>query len=279
MLIAHQQFDLFGCKIFEKMQVKSPFRMPGHMKDKACYMYLIEGDYRQFSSTQEYRLTNHESLLMKCGNYMLNLPGPPANCNAFSVHFYPEVLKKIYENDLPSFLIDPAAMTTNNTAVKLGSSVSLKSYVDSMLFYFENPELVNDDLIILKLKEIILLLSRTESAPQVYEILSNLFTPQTIQFKEVVESHVYSSISLEELAELTNCSLSSFKREFKRLYNESPATYLRNKKLEKACELLRVSEESISHIAYDCGFYDVAHFSKTFKLKYNVSPSSYRLDA
>jgi AraC-like DNA-binding protein len=77
---------------------------------------------------------------------------------------------------------------------------------------------------------------------------------------------------------MTNLSLSSFKREFKKNYGDSPASYIRNKRLEKSAELLRISEERITDIAFDCGFNDLATFSKLFHDKYNTSPSNYRLD-
>ena len=77
---------------------------------------------------------------------------------------------------------------------------------------------------------------------------------------------------------MTHLSLSSFKREFKKNYNDTPARYIRTKRLEKAAELLRISEERITDIAFDCGFTDLANFSKLFHKKFSNSPSNYRLD-
>ncbi|MDF1518813.1 MAG: helix-turn-helix transcriptional regulator [Lutibacter sp.] len=68
-----------------------------------------------------------------------------------------------------------------------------------------------------------------------------------------------------------------FKREFKKNYNDSPANYLRNKKLDKAAELLLVSEERITDIAFDCGFNGLANFSTLFHDKFGCAPSSFRL--
>jgi len=105
-----------------------------------------------------------------------------------------------------------------------------------------------------------------------------LFSPTTYSFTQIIDAHIFSDLSTEDLAQLTNLSLSSFKREFKRVYNDSPANYIRNKKLEKAAELLVISPERITDIAYDTGFNDLAHFSKCFQEKFGTSPSGYRLD-
>ncbi|WP_250347248.1 helix-turn-helix domain-containing protein [Flavobacterium anhuiense] len=71
-------------------------------------------------------------------------------------------------------------------------------------------------------------------------------------------------------------SVSSFKREFAKIYHDTPANYIKMKKLEKAAELLQVSDQRITEIAFDCGFNDLANFTKSFTSKYHVSPTNYR---
>jgi AraC-like DNA-binding protein len=146
------------------------------------------------------------------------------------------------------------------------------------MFYFENPTLVNEDILVLKFKEIILLLCQTKNASTIQQILSQLFSPTSFTFKEIIVSNLYSNFSLVEFSNLTKLSLSSFKREFKKNYSDTPANYIRNKKLEKSTEFLGLSEERITDIAYDCGFKNLANFSHLFNIKYNCSPSSYRLN-
>ncbi len=79
-----------------------------------------------------------------------------------------------------------------------------------------------------------MLLLRSEQYQSVQQFLSELFSPGALSFQSVIENNLYNSLSLEELALVCNKSLSSFKREFKRVYNESPAKYIKNRKLEEA---------------------------------------------
>jgi len=60
------------------------------------------------------------------------------------------------------------------------------------------------------------------------------------------------------------------------LFNDTPANYIKNKKLEKAAELLLISDERITDIAFQCGFNELATFTKSFSDKYNMTPSHYR---
>ena len=89
---------------------------------------------------------------------------------------------------------------------------------------------------------------------------------------------MFSQLTIEELAQQTNLSVSSFKREFTKLYNDTPANYIKTKRLEKAAELLIFSNELISDIAFSCGFNNVPNFTRSFNEKYKVSPTKYRLN-
>ena len=150
----------------------------------------------------------------------------------------------------------------------------------SSLYKMSGGLLVNfssDFRMILKLKEIIILLDQTKNNPVIRNILSNLFNRSNHSFREVIEAQYYTNVTLEELAFLTNKSLSAFKREFVKTYKEAPATYLRSKKLDRSLELLNLTNLKAKEIAEQCGFADVSHFSKTFKNQYGISPMKYKV--
>ena len=277
MIQDYKTIDLFGKLLFETIILKPPYKKPTLMPNEACFLYILQGEYNSISETQRVTIEAEESLLMKCGNYTCNMlpSGESDTYQALAVHFYPEILLKIYENKLPEFLTKKMHLDTGMS--KLKSDILIRKYIEGILFYFENPTLVNEEILILKLKEIVLLLNQTQNAPDIQSILSNLFEPNTYSFREIIQAHHYSNITLEELAILNNQSLSTFKREFKRIYNTSPATYLRDKKLEKSKELLISTDLRTTDIAYECGFTSISHFSKTFKLRYGTSPTTYKL--
>ena len=122
------------------------------------------------------------------------------------------------------------------------------------------------------------MLSQTQDAEIIQVILSQLFSPTTYTFKQIIEANLFLQVSVEDLAQKNNLSVSSFKREFKKLYNDSPASYIKNKRLERAAELLGISDDRITDIAFDCGFNDLANFTKSFHDRYNTTPSNYRLE-
>lgn len=278
MILSHRKYELFGKMIFEKLVIQPPFQKINIMPNEACFFYVIDGVGETISEVDKLRIPTKGSVLLKCGNYITKILSSPTSptFQTITVHFHPEILKKIYANDLPLFLRKPKAQR-NLTMSSIKGTILIGKYIESLLFYFENPELVNDDLLILKLKEIILLLTQTDDNKNINQILSGLFSPSSYSFQEVIDAHLYSDLSIENLAQLTSLSLSSFKREFRRIYNDSPANYLRNKKLEKAADLLSLSDQRITDVAYNSGFNGLPHFSKCFKEKFVISPSAFRL--
>ncbi|SHG31549.1 transcriptional regulator, AraC family [Flavobacterium micromati] len=280
MIVERKRYELFGKKIFEKLIIQSPFKIPNPMPDEACFLYILEGQINYNTPNQNVVIPQNDAVLLKCGNYFSQIRSTATSQKheIVIIHFHPEILKKIYKTDLPKVFQKPDFVDLNIDLSTINNDFLIEKYIESLLFYFDNPTLISEDLLVIKLKEIILLLCQTKNAPIIQQILSQLFSPTSYNFKQIIESNLFYHFSTEELAVMTNLSLSSFKREFKKNYDDSPASYIRNKRLEKSAELLRISEERITDIAFDCGFNDLATFSKLFHDKYNVSPSNYRLD-
>ncbi len=224
------------------------------------------------------RVEEGDGVLMKCGNYFYDLKKSEETglSGVISVHFYPEVLKRIYKDNIPSFLKNDAGMLTHKNMTLVKSDILIKRFMEDMRFYFANPELMTEDLLVIRLKEIILLLLQSKDADMIHKIMHNLFSTREVSFRSTIEAHIFSLLSITELAQLTNHSLASFKREFKRIFNDSPANYIKNKRLEKAADLLRLSDLSVSDIAFECLFNDLAHFSASFKVKYGMSPKNFK---
>ena len=279
MINQHQQFNLFDKRIFERAVITPPMRLPAHMPNEACFYYVTSGKADVIAATETLRLKAEEAVVLKCGNYLSEWFADKElnTCEIFAVHFYPEVLKKIYDKELPDFLnevnqIKPVILQ------KTQVDELLKTYISSLMFYFDNTSLASDELIKLKLKELILLLAKTDNAATIKQLISGLFTSTEYSLKEIVEANIYSRLTIEEFAKLTNLSLSTFKREFDKVYGKSPAKYIKERKLERSAELLLKTSQRISEIAFNCGFSEVAHFSNSFQKQYGLSPSVYRLN-
>lgn len=277
MILKHQTFDLMQKIILERVVFNPPFRAPGTMHNEACFLYVKKGQAKLYGEDQTVKFGTREGVVMKCGNYLNNWYNQPSEepNEAIGIHFYPEVLKYVFDDTLPDFLIpDSKPKGINIQKVKVDEMID--KYIESLIFYFDNPSLVNDELVKLKVKELILLLVNTDESNRITDILKDLFNPEVRSFKDVIQNNLYEDLSVDDLAILTNMSVSSFKRKFKEVFNESPAKYIKTQRLEKAAKLLLLSDQRITDICYECGFSDIGHFSKSFTAHFGDSPSQYR---
>lgn len=275
MIIDRKQFDLKNRCVIEKLHIKTPFRYGAIFQNEACFLFIKDGKSILNSSTEKLNLYVSESVLLKCGNYFadLNQKSEHKNCEIIAVHLHKDNLKELYKDEVPNFI---KSKENRPFAQKIEKQDIIIHFIDSLEFYFQNPTLVSDELLKLKIKELILLLLQTKNADNIISLFSHLFTPRQANFKEIIQAHLFSNITIPELAVLAGRSVSTFKRDFESYFNDTPANYLKEQKLLKANELLVSTDYSVSEICYEVGFSDTSHFTKLFKLKYNTTPSEFR---
>lgn len=91
-----------------------------------------------------------------------------------------------------------------------------------------------------------------------------------------MSSNYFSQISNQELADLTNLSLSHFLKLFKQSNGTTPQNYLTLCRVENAKKLLAETDYTIRHVAESVGFTDSLYFSKVFKKIVGLTPSEYK---
>ena len=127
----------------------------------------------------------------------------------------------------------------------------------------------------IKLNELIYLILTGEDNCTKRKLLRAVDTSSG-QFVNIIYENIFNDISVEKLAELTNRSLTSFKKEFKRIFNSSPHHWIIEERLDRAKVLLSVTNHTVSEIGAECGFSNISHFIKLFKQRYQHTPVAYR---
>ncbi|TJZ52528.1 helix-turn-helix transcriptional regulator [Sphingobacterium olei] len=275
MIIDRKYFVLNKQCVIEKLLIKTPFKYGAIFQNEACFLYVKNGESTLKSPTENLNIRISESVLLKCGNYFADLiqNSKQQQCEIYAIHLHSEILKEVYKNEIPSF-IKPEGK--KSFATKIERQDVIVHFIESLDFYFQNPTLVNDELIKLKIKELVLLLLQTKNAENLFSLFAHLFTPRQASLKEIIRAHLFSNLTVGELATLSDRSLSAFKRDFESYFNDTPANYIKKQKLLKAIDLLIATDFSIAEICYKVGFSDTSHFTKLFKRKYNSSPAEYR---
>lgn len=101
----------------------------------------------------------------------------------------------------------------------------------------------------------------------------------SVHIKKIISyicDHYMEKIELNDLAKEVNLSKSTCCREFKKYMKCTIFEYIINYRLVASSNLLITTNNSISDIAYQCGFGSTSYFIEKFKMKTGVSPSIYR---
>lgn len=265
--------------IFERLEIAKNFkRVPKvFFEEEACFLFLSKGDFNFRTPDKLLSFSQGDGMLAKCGNYFIegnshNETTPSETVTVVGAFFYPEIVKKFFENDLSlEAFIKPI------TVSKVHIDTLLKHFIENLNYLLDNPSVVDDNIIINKQKELLILLSKSENSTSISEFINSLFSPLEYDFREIIEKNIYSDLTIQELAYLCNMSEATFKRKFVSIYKQSPAKYIQLKKLSRAKQLLKTQSNTIANVAYDCGFSTPSSFNKSFKKNFGLTPSEYRM--
>jgi len=153
-----------------------------------------------------------------------------------------------------------------------------KSFFFSMLPYFTQTPSPPENLLELKFKELILSLLANKKNERFLSYLNNLSNDKNPSMEEIMQNNYAFKLTLAEYAKLTCKSIPTFKRDFKKIFKDSPAKWVMKKRLNLAAELLQNTSLSIGDVTYECGFENQTHFSRVFKEKFGMSPLQFRMN-
>jgi len=97
------------------------------------------------------------------------------------------------------------------------------------------------------------------------------------QLMAYLEQHISDeNLRIEDMAEAVGLGRSVFYSKMKELVGVSPSDFLKQLRMQRACQLVANSKLTFSEIAYAVGFTDPKYFSKCFKKETGKTPSAYR---
>lgn len=278
MIQDHQKIEIKERVVYETILCDQETTFHFSLNDEAYFIYVHQGKHVALSPNEIIEVPEGNLGLVVGKSLVLKAyPNPERQqYQVLIIHLNRAVVTKALESKFPNQTRSSSQEFSRDMFTGKACIIS-QNYVDGIFQYFYNQAILSEDLLDLKIREILLLLLSSKKVEEITLLLKHFVNKRTSSFKEVIEKHVFSKISLQELSQLCNMSLSTFKRHFKNIYQASPKEYFYAKRLENSSKLLLTSEYSISQIAVICGFKTTAHFSKKFKEKFGVPPSRYKM--
>lgn len=105
-------------------------------------------------------------------------------------------------------------------------------------------------------------------SPQSTQRIQNVF--------EYIDKSLDRKITTDELVDIANMSASTLNRCFKKAVGLAPVEYQIQRRINKACNLMLSTAESMEQIAEQTGFSDANYFSRQFKKIVKMTPTEYK---
>jgi AraC-like DNA-binding protein len=96
-----------------------------------------------------------------------------------------------------------------------------------------------------------------------------------LRAKDLIDRRYAQPLDVATLAGEAYASSAHFARSFKRAFGETPHRYIQRRRVERAAELLRGTESSVTEVGLDVGFASLSSFSRAFRELSGEPPSAY----
>lgn len=97
-----------------------------------------------------------------------------------------------------------------------------------------------------------------------------------LRLSAYIDGHITEELTVRSLCTEFHLSHSEIYSIFREYFEATPAEYIKGRRLDRACRLLRETSLPIGEIARLCGIPDYNYFSKIFKRAFLISPREYR---
>jgi len=237
-------------------------------------IYVVSGRRIFHNNRRSWELKEGVCAFVKKGTHIAEREKDEGWC--VMAFFIPDnFLKQLMEENKKNLPLTNLGEADIEHVLPLDVSEISRSFFFSMLPYFSQSPPPPENLIELKFKELVLSLLTKENKRLLF-YLCNLYNDKHPSMEEIMQNNFTFNLNLTEYAKLACKSVPTFKREFKRIFKDTPAKWVMKKRLTMASELLENTTQSIGEICYECGFENQTHFSRIFKEKTGSSPLQFR---
>lgn len=167
--------------------------------------------------------------------------------------------------------VDIGETDTDAVFLPLGEQPAITAFVSSLMPLSEGNNAPEQRLVDEKREELVDILLAHQ--PDLAGILFDFSRPDKINLEEFMCRNYRFNVSIQRFAFLTGRSVSGFKRDFRNIFDQSPAKWLIQRRLREAYFLILKKQQKPSQIYLDLGFEDLSHFSYAFKKYFGLKPS------
>ncbi|CAA7193696.1 helix-turn-helix domain-containing protein [Chryseobacterium potabilaquae] len=232
-------------------------------------VWFISGETKIIQADKSYVFKAGDIFLIPRNHLatIINYPKNGSPHKAVVMHLTKERLKEYYSN----IEIKQKKLSGESKIYSFTQHPLLESCLASLIPYFDIKETFPDHIASLKITEAISILREIDES--VDNLLADFEEPGKIDLVHFMEKNYMFNMPLERFGYLTGRSLSTFNRDFRKVFETTPQRWLTQKRLQLAYYHLTEKHKKPSDVFLEVGFEDLSHFSYAFKKQYGFSPS------
>ena len=237
-----------------------------YMVDGICELEDIDGN--------EYKIKNDEIVFASRESlFSSNFIKTSSTMKAYNFFFNSNIVYKFLEER--KTYNHHNSLSKKDILTKFKSSENIKLFIHSLdKFNFNLPN--SEKLLELKLLELLYLIEEN----QTNNIVETLILAESFKGKKdlklFMNKHYNKNFSMNDFAQLSGRSISTFNRDFKKIFETTPKKWILKKKMKNAKKMLS-NGISVTDCAFELGYNNVSNFIKVYKSMYNLTPKQMQL--
>lgn len=251
---------------------------PPHRHEEAEIIYTLSSTIQISLNQTIYELKPRDILIIgprEVHSFMT----PAAPCDRLALIF-----KVPNENDIWGYRGKNRITTphlpynSHNSVIKTLHS-QLEVHLKTIILELNNLDIAYKAAITAHIYHLLYLISRQMVFQSIGADNSKHYSKQVENLERVmryVSTNYMNDITLKEVADLSNYSIFYFSRLFKDYTGMTFGNFLNQYRIQRSINLLFETNQSITEIAYKCGFNSIKTYNRLFKEIKKISPSAYR---
>jgi AraC-like DNA-binding protein len=277
--VSHSQ-SLFPFSFVYRSSKDPQSELPYHIHDFYEIIYVHRGKGVFFINHNLYEMSKGDVFIIP--NDTLHYAKPDKNdlVTSSAIFFSPVLIHNISVDESFSYLTLLESIKKKRDykiSLPVENSIQVEQYLKNIQNELGGQKTGSVHASILVLHQILLDLSRFRIQEDPKRITGENLGPTWInEVFPYLEMNLYKSISLTELAKQALVSPEHFSRVFKQITGMGLTSYINQRRITRAKELLVTTRESVAKIAEKCGFESTPHFYRIFKNYIGKTPADYR---
>ncbi|RZK57997.1 MAG: AraC family transcriptional regulator [Pedobacter sp.] len=230
---------------------------------------IVSGEMKVIQADKTYSFKAGDTLLFPSNQFSTLIKNPTDGqpYKAVVIFFRPARLKEFYTSN-------PIQLTEEPHTHKIKTfknNPMLESFFASLIPYFDLESELPEKIISIKIEEALTILRSIDK--NVDNLLADFSEPYKINLTDFMEKNYMHNLTMEKFGCLTGRSLTTFKRDFKKVFNTTPQKWIIQKRLELAHYQISEKGQKPIEVYLETGFENLSHFSFAFKKHFGYTPT------